>query len=56
MVLKCEHCGELFEDDEATKIAEYVDDSNMVAFYTMVCPFCGSEEIDEYYDSGEEDE
>lgn len=55
-MMKCERCGEIFDEDEATLIPEYVDDSCIVAFYTIVCPFCGSEDIEEYYDSGEEDD
>lgn len=54
-MMKCERCGEIFDEDEATLIPEYVDDSCIVAFYTIVCPFCGSEDIEEYYDSGEEE-
>lgn len=55
-MLKCGHCGEVFDEDEVRRIPEYVDDSRIVAFYSYECPFCGSEDIDDYYDSGEENE
>ena len=55
MMMKCDNCGELFDESEATRIPEYVDDSRIIAFYSIVCPFCGSEDIDDYYDSGEEE-
>lgn len=55
-MLKCEHCGEVFDESEATRIPEFVDDSRIAAFYSIVCPFCGSEEIDDYYEMDDEDE
>ena len=41
--LKCATCGEVFDSEEARQIANYVDDSGIVAFWTPACPFCGSE-------------
>ena len=55
-MLKCNRCGELFDEEEARRIPEYVDDSRIIAFYSFECPYCGSEDIDDYYDSGEESE
>lgn len=54
-MLKCEHCGEVFDESEATRIPEFVDDSRIAAFYTLACPFCNSEDIEDYYE-GEDDE
>lgn len=55
-MMKCNRCGEVFDEDEATRFPEYVDDSGIVAYYTLCCPFCNSDEIDDYYDSGEDEE
>ncbi len=55
-MLICNRCGEVFDEADVTRIPEYVDDSRIIAFYTLVCPFCGSGSIDDYYDSGEENE
>lgn len=55
-MMKCEHCGEVFDSDDARLIANYVDDSGIVAYWTPACPFCGSESVDEYYDPGDDDE
>lgn len=54
--LKCATCGEVFDIEEARQIANYVDDSGIVAFWTPACPFCGSEDVDEYYEMDEEEE
>lgn len=55
-MLICNRCGEVFDETDVTRIPEYVDDSRIIAFYTLVCPFCGSDSIDDYYDSGEEND
>lgn len=52
MKWKCMHCSETFTEPEY--IEEYVDDSNRVAFVTPICPYCGSEDLEETY--GEDDE
>jgi len=55
-MLICNRCGEVFDETDVTRIPEYVDDSRIIAFYTLVCPFCGSGSIDDYYESGEEND
>lgn len=54
--LKCATCGEVFDIEETRQIANYIDDSGIVAFWTPACPFCGSEDVDEYYEMDEEEE
>lgn len=54
-MMRCEDCKEIFEDDEAVYIAEYVDDSNRPAFYTPKCPYCGSEDVEDWVDLGEDE-
>ena len=54
-MLKCDHCGEVFDESEATRIPEFVDDSRIVSFYTLACPFCNSEDIEDYYETDDEE-
>lgn len=57
-MIKCNRCGEVFDEDEALRIPQFVDDSGIVAFHTLACPFClaDEEDLDDYYDSGEDEE
>ena len=43
--LQCDHCGEIFDLDEADARDEYVDDSSICAYQTPICPICGSDEL-----------
>lgn len=53
MMLKCGRCGEVFDEFEVVRIPEYVDDSRIIAFYSYECPFCHSDDIDEYWEDSE---
>lgn len=52
-MMKCSNCGEVFDEDEAVKIPEYVDDSRIIAFYSFACPFCMSDDVDDYWEDAE---
>lgn len=63
MLFICESCGELFEEDDIffkeTSYEEYLGVTDLPGrhyFDLAMCPFCGSEEIDEYEEDEEEDE
>jgi len=47
-MMVCKDCGEKFHSDDANRRAEYVDDSNKPWGYVLICPFCGSDEIEEW--------
>ena len=59
---KCEHCGEVFEEDCAEHINTTYEDyygcpiSSNTFLSIPVCPNCRSEEINEYYEDEEENE
>lgn len=55
-MLICNRCKNVFDESDVTRIPEYVDDSRIIAYFTPVCPFCGSGSIDDYYESGEEND
>ncbi len=50
----CNDCHEHFE--EPLRIPEYVDDSRIAAFYSAACPYCHSDDIDEFWPEDPEDE
>lgn len=50
----CNTCQRTF--DEPLKIPEYVDDYRITAYYLPVCPYCCSDDIDEYWPEDSEDE
>ena len=57
---KCDCCGEIFDEDELeyeieTNCSECWGSPAYEDYSVPVCPFCGSEDIDETYDD-EEDE
>lgn len=54
--LRCERCGEIFDLEDCHFRKEYVDDSGYIAYKTPLCPYCGSESLEDYYDIGEEEE
>lgn len=53
---KCE-CGEIFDEDEAETVREYVGEFWGQPSYNnyMVCPNCGSEYFEEYKESDDEE-
>ncbi len=55
-MLRCEHCGEIFDLDDCDRRKEYVDDSGRMAYVTPLCPFCGSDELEDYEEPEEEEE
>ena len=57
-MLKCYECGCIFDEDEADERSECVGEFWGSPAYQsfMVCPECGSDEIDDYEEENEEDE
>lgn len=55
-MMVCNDCGEKFHSDDCGSRAEYVDDSRRPAFRTLICPFCGSDDIEEWEEPEEDDE
>lgn len=57
-MIKCCECGEIFEDDEVESRSECVGEFwGSPAYMSIdVCPFCGSDEIEDYEEEQEEDE
>lgn len=53
-LIRCVNCREVFDLEECNFIKEYVDDSGYIAYKTPICPFCGSEDLEEYYEYEEE--
>ena len=52
----CDDCGSIFDEDDVGLREEPTEYDNGVngAWYTRVCPECGSEEIYEYNKESEE--
>lgn len=57
---RCEHCREIFEEPEQRQIC-YEDEYDVSSLfpdkhygYVSVCPRCGAEEIENYYEEEEE--
>lgn len=46
-MMVCTDCGEKFHSDDANRRVEYVDDSGKPWGSVLVCPFCGSDDIEE---------
>lgn len=57
-MLKCCECGKVFDASDAKYVQELVGEFwGAPAYETwMHCPHCGSDEIDDYFGSEEEDE
>lgn len=58
----CEHCGEIFEQPDSKRycLEEYNGVSNLFGNrtygYYEVCPECGSEHIETFYESEDEED
>lgn len=55
-MMVCTDCGEKFHSDDCDRRNEYVDDSRIPAFSVLICPFCGSDELEEWEEPEEEEE
>ena len=63
-MLRCDRCGEIFSEDDAGRkkvcmedyygVGSMFPDRHYKTF--LICPNCGSEEIDEYYECDEDEE
>lgn len=55
-MMVCNDCGEKFHSDDANRRLEYVDDSGKPDGAILICPFCGSDDIEEWEEPEEEEE
>ena len=55
-MLRCELCGEEFQEPDTRRVTENLDGENGWWTYDKpYCPFCGSEDIDEATEDEPED-
>ena len=56
--LRCYDCGEIFDEDDADSRSDFVGEFwGSPAYDTVaICPFCNSDELEEYEEKAEEDE
>ena len=58
MLLRCNNCDEVFDEDDLESRSECVGEFWGSPAYDSygICPYCGSDDYDEYIDPEEEEE
>lgn len=57
MLFRCEWCGEIFNEPDTRSVTENLDGENGWWTHTEAyCPYCGSQDIEEYAEIDEEDD
>ena len=57
-MLICNDCGKIFDEDDAKVVHDHVGDFWGAPAYQdfIECPYCGSDDIDDYHEEDEEEE
>lgn len=54
MLYQCVSCGGVFDEERAARVQDHVDDMydrGLVAVEYLICPFCGSDTIEDEYET-----